>query len=207
MDIDPRYEKALNHALGEMGLSLEDLQYLKFDEFRTRPRVGRKLQEYTLHKLEDRGLSFGMHTLSFLKNHIDELRNLPASVTIHNNDWGAYREETIILEGGAAICGLSFPGQGEPEEHRDRAWLHDLSVLPGQRSKGLATRLLEICRRRAKAAGRRRLSLWVKPDTWQEDWYRRLGFLKDHEMMRTDGSPIYDLELTEPEADRTYQKT
>ena len=88
MDIDPRYEKALNHALGEMGLSLEDLQYLKFDEFRTRPRVGRKLQEYTLHKLENRGLSFGMHTLSFLKSHIDELRNLPASVTIHNNDWG-----------------------------------------------------------------------------------------------------------------------
>ncbi len=203
METNPRYEKALEKALASQGLQFEDLRFLKEDQISRLPRVGKKLQAYTKRKLEDRGLSFGDKKLWFVKNHLKEIRSIPPAVVIHDNDWGTYREETIILEGGKAICGLSFTGDGEPEKHRDRAWLHDLSVLPEHQGKGLATKLLDFCRRRALSAGRHRLSLWVKSGTWQEYWYKRLGFIQDPEMTRTDGNLIYNLKLTEAEDDIT----
>lgn len=114
---------------------------------------------------------------------------------VHTNDWGTYTEDIIILEYGLAVCQLSFPGKDDPPYQRKRAWLHDLSVLPEVRGHGLATRLIEICKQRTLAAGRRMLSLWVKPGSWQEQWYIRLGFVRDEYFERDDGNNVYNLML------------
>lgn len=113
---------------------------------------------------------------------------------IHTNDWGGYSEDVIILEGGAAFCQLSIPGRDEPD-HGDRTWLHDLSVIPGRRREGLAKRLLEICKERTRLRHRENLSLWVRPGSWQEQWYRRLGFEHLPEFFREDGKRVYNLKL------------
>ena len=114
---------------------------------------------------------------------------------IHSTDWGSYIEETIILNDGVAFCHLSFPGKDDPPVHRKRAWLHELTVLPEYRNLGLATKLIGICKERAKADGRKWLSLWVKPGTWMEEWYKRLGFVYDEDFMRGDGQKVYNMTL------------
>lgn len=205
MKTDPKYERALNKVLSALGITFEDLQYLKLEEFSHLPRVGRKLLDYTILKLDERGMTFGKNSITFLKKYLPEIRNLDALI-IHDNDWGGYREEMLILDGGAALCGLSFPGDSDPEEHRDRAWLHDLSVLPEHRRKGLATKLVRICRQRAAAVNRRQLSLWVKPNSWQEKWYQRIGFVKDETLLREDGNIVYDLDLEEHQTDQSSER-
>lgn len=124
-----------------------------------------------------------------------EARVKPTSVVVHHNDWGGYDEDVFILDGGAAVCMLAFPGGGDPAEHQGRAWLHDLSVLPDYRKKGYATALLEMCREAARKGGRKVLSLWVSPGSWMEDWYRRNGFEKDPLLVRKDGNIIYNMKL------------
>ena len=117
------------------------------------------------------------------------------NVIIHHNEWGNFTDEVIILEHGLAICHLQFPGNGETEEHRKRAWLHTLSVVPEVRRQGLASRLVSICKQRTAEQGRNILSLWVKPGSWQEQWYIRLGFKPDHTFKRMDDNNIYSLRL------------
>ena len=197
MEINPGYEKRLNAVLSGLGLRFDDLQYLRLKDFAKQRHVGRKLLEYTILKMADNGLQFGTHSILFVKDHLDEFRRFHdfVSLVIHDNDWGTYREETLILEGGAGFCMLSFPGDDDPVHHRDRVWLHDLSVLPGYRRRGYATRLVEACRSRAGKAGRKMLSLWVAPGTWMEEWYRRIGFEPDESLIRRDGNTVYNLML------------
>lgn len=119
----------------------------------------------------------------------------PASVVVHHNDWDGYREDVIVLDGGVAVCMLAFPGGDDPVGHQNRAWLHDLSVIPDFRRKGYATVLVGMCREAARKDGRKRLSIWVSPGSWMEDWYRRNGFVRDPLLVRRDGNIIYNLEL------------
>lgn len=113
---------------------------------------------------------------------------------IHTNDWGTHVEKAVIVDNGAGFCMLSIPGKDDPPEHRDRVWLHDLSVLPDFRKRGIGGRLLRISAEIARQEGRKRLSLWVRPGTWMEEWYRRLGFRVDSDMYRDDGTTVYNIE-------------
>jgi ribosomal protein S18 acetylase RimI-like enzyme len=57
----------------------------------------------------------------------------------------------------------------------DRWWIVDIAVLAAHRGRGLGTRVLEECKRRAVAAGAG-LQLQVSPLNPARRLYERLGF-------------------------------
>lgn len=99
---------------------------------------------------------------------------------IHKNTWKWGRTETIINDGGRAICSVSVDN-----DETAVAWLHGLSVLPECRKEGRGRKILREAIIRAKEMGATTVRLKADPDTFVAGWYMREGFR--HEYAENDG--------------------
>lgn len=93
---------------------------------------------------------------------------------IHTNDWGSFITDTIILDGGSGMVSLDYD-----KENEGVAFLHDLSVIPVARGKGLGERLLKAAITQAKKRDCKHIELtWSNESTplWVFEWYERNGF-------------------------------
>ena len=87
---------------------------------------------------------------------------------VHDNNLRAAHWATVILEGGSA-CGIVST------EGPTAGWVHNVSVIPEKRGKGLGNALLSAIEEVAvENLGRTRLYLNTDPKTAK--WYKRHGW-------------------------------
>jgi ribosomal protein S18 acetylase RimI-like enzyme len=92
-----------------------------------------------------------------------------------------------IEEGSGRVLGaVTFvpgPGPFHEGEFGDAASIRMLAVEPDARGRGVGSALVEECLRRARAAGRDRVSLYTRPFmTAAHAMYERLGFERVREL-------------------------
>ena len=85
--------------------------------------------------------------------------------------WDDYTCVTIVALDGKSSCRLHIYNDN-PQE----AIVSDLYVANLERKKGIATELLEYCKRIAKSFNCTSLSLRSDTNDWVREWYRRIGF-------------------------------
>lgn len=58
------------------------------------------------------------------------------------------------------------------------------SLYSTLRGKGNASRVMQAAERASILMGRYNIALWVDANSWQYDWYKRLGYeyLRDHDL-------------------------
>lgn len=55
-------------------------------------------------------------------------------------------------------------------------YISNIFVRKNAKTKGIGTKLMNLCEQIAKKLGSKNISLWVKKDSWIHDWYKRLGY-------------------------------
>lgn len=90
---------------------------------------------------------------------------------LHSNKWYWGRKETIVLNGGVAICDVSVG-----DDDLSVAYLTDVKVLPEYRGRGWGNELLQWAEIRAMAMGASELYLEADSEYFAMAWYRRHGF-------------------------------
>ena len=92
---------------------------------------------------------------------------------IHRNEsyWG--RSSVVVLAGGFALAMVSVLS-----DDPDVAVIHDLMVHESRRGSGLGSRLLKEAISEAEKTGAGVTRIAVEPGTWQEGWYRSMGFVE-----------------------------
>lgn len=74
---------------------------------------------------------------------------------------------------------------------RTQGEIYDLNTHPSRRQQGYASRLIQEAEKEATLRGCRRMVLWVEKDSYQEAWYRRLGYDNEEFMTPPDKDTIW----------------
>ena len=93
---------------------------------------------------------------------------------IHSNDWVKFVTDTIITDDGYGMISIDYY-----PEHENVGFIHDFSVIPPARRKGLGETLLQAAIDRAKEKGCTEVQLnygFQATPKWVCDWYLRNGF-------------------------------
>ena len=108
---------------------------------------------------------------------------------IHENFWIWGRQDAIVIADGAAFCFLSVEDDNPAVAHLSNVSVHELD-----RRKGYGDELLNLAKDHAREMGAKMLALWVDPNIWMFEWYKRRGF--KHVMTYDDGMAgmTFDLE-------------
>jgi GNAT superfamily N-acetyltransferase len=89
----------------------------------------------------------------------------------HKNTWNWGQTHTIVWWNGVGLVNVSVEN-----ETPERATIHGVSVLPSYRKHGYGTTLLTLAEKEAKKMGATRVGIATEPNSWLEDWYKRLGY-------------------------------
>lgn len=93
---------------------------------------------------------------------------------IHTNNWDKFTTETIIMDGGNGMVSIDYY-----EDQEGIGLIHDLSVVPAARRKGLGNRLLQSAIELARKRNCKTVELNYNNQStpfWVCDWYGRQGF-------------------------------
>ena len=79
---------------------------------------------------------------------------------------------------GRIVCNLSWSNKDED----DFITMYSLSVDPRCRREGLATLMVKRVQHNIKILNRK-LLIWTKADSWELDWFLKMGFRKGQEFV------------------------
>ena len=94
-------------------------------------------------------------------------------VEMHTNRWPWGRMVDIVTHGGRGLVCVSVTDGEE-----NKAWIHNISVVDHCRRRGYGRQLMKLAERKAKLLGCEMALLRVDKGTFQEQWYRRLGYVE-----------------------------
>lgn len=91
---------------------------------------------------------------------------------VHRNHWWWGVSETIIVDGGIGVVEIQYD-----YDMPNTGFIKGLSVLEEHRNKGIGTKLMAACEKRAREIGMKFLQLDVEQgNDCLLEWYRCLGF-------------------------------
>lgn len=94
-------------------------------------------------------------------------------VEMHTNRWPWGLMVDIVTHGGRGLVCVSVTDGEE-----NKAWIHNISVVDHCRRRGYGRQLMKLAERKAKLLGCEMALLRVDKGTFQEQWYRRLGYVE-----------------------------
>ncbi len=94
-------------------------------------------------------------------------------VEMHTNRWPWGLMVDIVTHGGRGLVCVSVTDGEE-----NKAWIHNISVVDHCRRRGYGRQLMRLAERKAKLLGCEIALLRVDKGTFQEQWYRRLGYVE-----------------------------
>ena len=92
---------------------------------------------------------------------------------IHKNNWRWGRGDIIVISDGRGLCTVSVENDNPAV-----AYLSGVSVWEPVRGYGLGNDLLNKAKEHAREMGAKKLVLWVDPNDWPFEWYKRNGFIE-----------------------------
>ena len=95
-------------------------------------------------------------------------------IILHDNNWTTFRTQTLITNDGFGMISIDYY-----KERPDTAFIHDFSVIPPARKKGVGKMLLQAAMTQIKERGCKVAELnynSVSTPMWVFDWYERNGF-------------------------------
>lgn len=90
---------------------------------------------------------------------------------IHKNTWCWGRTHTIIIRNGHGLVNVSVEN-----DNPKAASIHGLSVTEDYRRLGIGRALIMEAEQEAREMGATRVGIATEPNSWLEDWYKRLGY-------------------------------
>lgn len=110
---------------------------------------------------------------------------VPNTLILHIMDnWfqeGFVKCTLMTTQGEGMIC------FSEEVEYPGTVFIHDLSVTNIFREMGYGKRLMHTVERIAKSLDFCKCALYVREDSWQKDWYTRLGYVIETEEETEEG--------------------
>lgn len=104
-------------------------------------------------------------------------RETPSVISIEGSwFWGTSIHH--IISNGQALVKLVFDNR-----LKGVCEVYDLNTHPSHLKKGYATLLMKQAEETARQKECFKIILWVEKDSWQEKWYRRMGYI-DEEFMQ-----------------------
>lgn len=132
---------------------------------------------YDLHRQMELTRFDGYDIQQAYEDGFDASGDTTAIVTIEGTwFWGISIHH--IISNGKALVKLVFDRRSE-----GICEIYDLNTHPDCQKKGYASRLMKLAEETARQKGCFKTLLWVEKDSWQEAWYRRLGYV-DEEFMQ-----------------------
>lgn len=110
---------------------------------------------------------------------------VPNTLILHIMDnWfqeGFVKCTLMMTQGEGMVC------FSEEVEYPGTVLIHDLSVTNIFRKMGYGKRLMHTVERIAKSLDFCKCALYVREDSWQKDWYARLGYVTESEAETDEG--------------------
>lgn len=147
----------------------EELSY-QYAEKAVRENPGNKYKGYHLHRQMELTRFDGYDIQQAFEDGMDAAAGTPAVVTIEG-EWFWGTSIHLIITDGHALVKLVID-----RRTREVCELYDLATHPSHRRRGYAAMLMRQAEETARQKGCVKAVLWVEKDSWQEQWYRRLGY-------------------------------
>ncbi len=92
-------------------------------------------------------------------------------LVIHKNTWCWGRTHTIVIRNGHGLVNVSVE-----DDNPKVATIHGLSVTEDYRGLGTGRTLIWEAEQEAREMGASQVCLATEPNSWLEEWYKRLGY-------------------------------